>query len=647
MTFNNKNALLLAKAAALGSIFLQSSGYANLNNSVDTEIISISGSRTALPHYQVAGAISVIDEAQIKASGAISLSELLRSIPSVNISKSGPLGTLSELRLRGSESNHVLVLIDGVEINDLGQGGLIDLSHILLANIERVEILRGPQSAVWGSAAVGGIISITSKTANKNNAFLEGSVGSAASTQISAGMSNTQQKLSYSLSANLIDTDGENIAREGDEADGYRNASVFAKLNYAFSPDNRVSTNMRIVDYKSDFDETDFSSGLIADANNISRGEQLSFGLDWYLNLVKQNQANAPFLWSQNLSFQYSQQSNDNFANDSFTGSTSGEKWRMIYYHHFGFSNGHFNLGLEGVDEQFSQSGPVSFGDPNQNQSNTSLSFIADSAQQLTEQLALNASYRYDNNEIFDNASSYRFGINYSFSSHINTFTSVGKAVKNPSFTERFGFFPGTFLGNAELSPESSTSFEAGLRAQLRSGSIQVSWYQAILEDEILGFEFDPESGLFTALNALNDSEREGIELEMSLSTGDVDWALSYAYLDATEQNAEGQASTELRRARHSGSMWLSYNITATHQIYLQADYTGERKDRFFPPFPQAAQIINLDNYWLLSANYRYKPNMQWTFSLRVSNALDTEYEDVVGFSGESRRIFARARYDW
>lgn len=606
------------------------------NPSQKIETISISGARTPLSSQFVAGSLSVIDTFQIEASGALTLTELLRTIPSVNISSSGPLGSLTELRFRGSESNHVLVMLDGVEINDLGQGGLIDLSHLLLANISRIEVLRGPQSALWGSAAVAGVINITSKQPRQNNGHgghVKASYGNKKTSQLQGSFSGTSDNWQYSVSASELSTDGENIARRGNEADGYRNTSLYSKLGYAFSVYNRIHANLRLLDYENDFDTTDPATGLPTDADNVTKGEQLSLGLNWHFSLPES-------IWSQSLSLQYSEQENRNSSEGRFSGATKGEKLRTVYNHNFTLSRGHLNVGIEAIDEHFTQVGPIVFGDPNQSQSNQSQSLIADAHQQLSTTMSITASARYDHNQEFDNASSYRIGLNYQFSQNIRGFISHGEAVKNPTFTERFGFFPGTFLGNQDLAPESSRSSEIGVSAELFDYEIQFSWYRAKLEDEILGFVFDEESALFTAQNAELNSEREGLELQISQTIAQWQWSLSYAYLDASEAQI-----AELRRARHTGSAWLSYQANDKSSWYLQADYTGNRLDRFFPPFPQTGQTIGLDSYWLVSANYRYSINRDIEISLRISNALNSDVEDVVGFSGESRRMIGSLEY--
>jgi vitamin B12 transporter len=628
---------LISLALALSAstyTYAQSNILGAPSDNTEVETISVSGSRTLLSSQFVAGSISVIDEHQIQASGALTLTDLLRTIPSVNVSSSGPMGSLTELRFRGSESNHVLVMLDGVEINDLGQGGLIDLSHLMLANISRIEVLRGPQSALWGSAALAGVISITSKQAtDSTQGHVRASYGNKDTSQLQGSLGGSSEQWRYSISASHLNTKGENIARSGDETDGYRNTNFYSKLTYTFSEHNRINANLRLLDYQNDFDTTDFSTGLLADADNVTNGEQLSLGINWHFSLPKS-------VWSQSLSVQYSEQENQNISDGEFSGSTKGQKLRTVYNHNFTLTRGHLNFGVEAIDERFAQAGPIVFGDPNQTQSNHSKSLITDTHQKLNNALSLNASARYDNNDEFDNATSYRVGLNYQFSDSVRSFISHGKAIKNPTFTERFGFFPGTFLGNNKLTPESSTSSEIGLNATISDYELQVSWYRAKLKNEILGFVFNADNGAFTAQNAELNSEREGLELQLSQTLLRWQWSISYAYLDASEAQ-----TPELRRARHTGSAWFSYQASEVSRWYVQADYTGNRLDRFFPPFPATAQIISLDSYLLVSANYHRSIRQDIEVALRISNALDSDFEDVVGFSGESTRVIASIEY--
>lgn len=652
------NKILLASAliACQPSLAL-----AQTSNSVET--ISITGARSPIAKPFIAGSASVIDSELIMASGALTLTDLLRTIAGVNVSQSGPTGSLTELRFRGGESNHVMVLVDGVEINDLGQGGLVDFSHIVLSQIERVEILRGPQSAVWGSNAISGVINITTKQAGSSGVSpsLQASIGDKGTYQASASVGGMQEHLSYGLNASVYNTDGENISRSGVEDDSYENTSLSAKLALRINDNHRLNTHARYLDYASDFDATDFSTGLISDADNSSLGEQISIGLDWHFNAHNVNgytkeKANAEGVQYSNLvTIQYAQQETLNYSAGSFSGSTLGEKLRVLWNNRFNLEPNTFvNVGLEAVQEDYEQAGPIVFGDPNQKQSNDTYSIVSSTQWSLNEATTLNASLRFDNNSEFDNTDSYRAGAVYRFSNSLRGFASLGKAIKNPTFTERFGFFPQTFLGNPNLQPETQRSLEAGLEGSYSVGkhnfNTQVTVFKAKLNNEILGFVFDADSGQFTAQNASGNSERNGVEISADGQYDALSWQAQYTYLDASEAafDMSGTAnSTELRRARHTGSGNIRYNFEQGTRIYLQADYTGSRLDRFFPPFPAPSQIVGLRTYWLVSANVSHEFSDSLSINLRLNNALDHEYEDVIGFSTESRRVLLSLAYKW
>ena len=614
--------------------------YSQLDSNVET--ISVLGSRAAVDQRTLAGSVSFLDADAIDASGASTVVELLRTFAGVNVSQSGPTGTLSELRFRGSESNHILVLIDGVEINDIGQGGLVDFAHIVVADIERIELLRGPQSALWGTSAVSGVISITTKRASEAQQLSANiTAGTQSTKELGLAYRTKREKLSFGLNLNHLSTDGDNISRNGNEDDGYRNTSLSAKLHYDLNDAHQLTSNLRLVEYTSAFDAVDFATtGLPTDADNISEGNQLNYLFRWL-------HAPSAKLWSQSLTYQLSRNESKNYSQDVFTGSTFGETQRLAWIHYIDFSQGHntgdnfLNVGLDAVEEDFRQAGPIGFGDPNQSQSNTTISMLADGQLGLGESFHVSSSLRRDNSEEFEDVTSFRLGLSWQVKDDFKVFVSRGKAIKNPSFTERFGFFPGTFQGNTNLRPESSYSNEVGLAySPSELFSMQLTHFSTELEDEINGFVFDPATGAFTADNMDETSTREGLELSLKGYLDNFSWSASYAYLDA-----KAPTEIELRRARHTGSLVADYAINDTNNLYIQGDYTGSKLDRFFPPFPASAEIVELGAYWLVSANYSYKISEHLNLNLRAENLLNEVYEDVFGFVGQKRRITLNVRY--
>lgn len=607
------------------------------------ETITIAGTRTPISVGQIAGAVTIIDEARIKASGAIGMTDLLRTVAGVNIGQTGPSGTLTEVRFRGSESNHIMVLVDGVAINDAGQGGLTDFSHLLLANITRIEILRGPQSAIWGSNAIAGVISITTKRGENETIQPSAtvSVGTKDTYSASASASQQMEKFGFNINASTYTTAGENISREGEEKDAYSNTDISGGVNYHFNDNNKLTVNARLLNFSADSDGYNFATGLVSDSNAVAKGEQLSIGLNWHF--APNNSGKDQNIYSQLLSIQYSTQDTDNFNDKIFDRSSKGEKLRVLWTNRFHFAKHKWiNIGLEGTTEDFEQRGATADSEANQDQTNDTASFVSDGLYGLSENLSLSASYRYDNNEDFNNASSYRLGATYAINNNWRLFVSQGKAIKNPTFVERFGFFPNSFLGNEDLTPEQQKSTEAGIEGSFGNTNVQFSWFDASLDNEILGFVFDPDSGQFSAQNATEKSERQGFELSANGQADKISWQAQYSYLDATQGDA-----AELRRSRHTGSISSTYTLNSRHLWYLQADYSGTKFDRFFPPFPQPSQVLSLDSYWLVSANYIYTHNDSLSLNLRFSNLLNEEYEDVIGYNTESRRVLLNIQFAW
>jgi len=629
-------ALLLA--AVLSS--LPTNTFAQQN---EIETISIAGTHAPISVGQIAGAVTIIDEASIKASGAIGITDLLRTVAGVNIGQTGPGGSLTEVRFRGSESNHIMVLVDGIAINDVGQGGLTDFSHLLLANIARIEILRGPQSAIWGSNAIAGVISITTKQTDSNTVQSGATVylGTYSTFGASANASQQIDKLGFYVNASTHKSKGENISRDGAEKDAYSNTDISGGLNYRFNDKNKLSFVARLLNFTADADGYNFATGLVSDNNAVAKGEQLSVGVNWHF--APSTSGKQQSIYSQLVSVQYSTQATDNFTDKVFGRSSQGEKLRLLWTNRFQFAtNKSINIGLEGTTEDFQQRGATPENEANQNQTNDTFSFVTDGLYGLSDKLSLSASYRYDNNQDFNNAGSYRLGATYAVNTNWRFFVSQGKAIKNPTFVERFGFFPNSFLGNAELTPEQQKSTEAGFEGSFDSTSLQISWFDAKLDNEILGFVFDPDSGQFTAQNAMEKSERQGFEISAQGQIEKISWQAQYSYLDASQGNA-----VELRRSRHTGSVSSTYTVDQHHKLYIQADYSGTKFDRFFPPYPQASQVVTLDSYWLVSANYLYTHNDKISVNLRLSNLLDEEYEDVFGYNTESSRALLSLKYAW
>lgn len=596
----------------------------------DIETLTVTGSRLGLSTAQLGVASTVLGAEEIALSGAVQLTDLLRALPGVTLTQSGGLGTFTEIRLRGSETNHLLVLIDGVVANDIGQGSTIDLSHLQASNIARIELLRGAQSAIWGSGAVAGVLSITTKAARLGGNQISATAGLGNQGTVQGGVTARGQagKVKLSSYANYLEASGQNIALSGAEEDGYRNISTGATLRWQADPAHQFTATARLVDYATDYDAIDYvSTGLPVDAANVTDGKQYSGLASWHYTP-------ADTAYAITLTAQYRQDSNDNVAGGRADGGTTGTRYQLTWLNRYAVAQWQLAGGLEYLARQFRQRGPLTFGDPNQRQQDHTTSVFAEVSRDLADDLTLTLSGRYDDNTEYDDAVSYRAALSWAISDAYSVFASHSQAVKTPSFTERFGYFPQTFQGNPDLQPEQSRQWEVGARWQLQQALHgQVSVFDTRLEDEIDGFAFVPDTFIGTAVNRTGTSQRRGAEAQLEWHQGPATWRATYSYVDAEQAD-----TAELRVARHqaSVSMLTALPVPNLH-LYTKAAYTGSRDDQFFPP-AATPQRVGLDAYTLLDINLQYQLSAHWQLALRLDNALDERYQDIVGFRAPARR---------
>jgi len=623
-----KNMETHKKLAALSCVALAavaSHTFAQTDSDTDIETIKVTGSRLNVSADQIAAPVTVIDQAQIEQSGAILVTDLLRGLPGITIAQSGGVGTLTEIRVRGSETNHVLVLIDGVVANDEAQGGLIDLAHLTSSNVARIEFLRGPQSALWGSGAVSGVINITTVSGIAGDSFQSSlSVGSQNTKQFSARAAKQLDSGQIGAYVTALNTQGSNVSQQGSEDDGYDNVTAGLQFSTQVNDTNTLALSARHSDYEVEYDAS--SGGVQVDADNLTDGNRQHVQLAWEF---------APKNTDYRSSLQLigSEDENNSVSGGVNTGGTTGKRIQATWLNYYDVNaNWQVVAGAEWVQRLFQQRGTATqWGDPNQKQDDVTKSVLAEANGRFETHTSISASARFDSNSQFDNATSWRLGISQAINEQVNIFASAGEAVRAPSFTELFGFFEASFIGNPDLQPEKSQDWEIGLSWQVNPTlAVDVSWFNSELTDEINGFAFNADLGLSTAENLLGDSTREGLDLSVTTQLPFSQLQLTYGYLDAKQPSGVD----ETRRANHQGAITLYSDLqNSDWSGYLKLAHTGSRQDDSFATWP--ATKVNLRPYTLISANveYQFKPN--WLVSLRVENALDIDYEDVVSYAGK------------
>ncbi len=613
----------------------------------DLPNLIVSGGLAPIESDHFAGSLTVITAAEIAAAQATYLSDVLRKVPGFAVNQSGGPGTQTQVRVRGSEANHVLVLIDGVRVNDPSAGDEFLFNYALLDDVERIEVIRGPQSAIWGTDAVGAVINIITKTSNNNNFNFDSELGSFNTKRLAVNGGVNQGQWRLDAGVNYLDSSGSNISRQGPEEDGFENLVGHVKVGVDVTEAVGLGLSLRHSDALNEFDGTDFVvTGLPTDADLWTERTQNSGQLQADFNHNEQ--------WQSSLSYQWTDVDADNFTHGlGVTSSTAAEtdeyKFNSTFW--LGERNQHrvsFVADHRAVD--FVQRGQASpFGDPNQQQSYHSTGLAGEYQQQVNDRFNWSLSARNDTFNKFEDVSNYKLAASYQFDHDLRLRGSFGTGSKAPSFIERFGFFPANFMGNPELEPEESDAFEIGLIKSWEQNTLEVVYFSQDLTNEINGFVFDAASGLFTAANQAGDSERQGLELNYSGQIRpDLGFNFNYTYTDATEPGSDGRDAEEVRRPENMAHLSVDYRFAGDRaQLYAQVNYQSDQLDVFFDPVTFVSSNVKLDAYTTFDLTFNWQLSEDYQVYLKGQNLFDEDYEEVLGYArpGASYSIGLRGRF--
>ncbi|MDB4277464.1 TonB-dependent receptor [Gammaproteobacteria bacterium] len=596
----------------------------------DMENILVSASLLPITINRSANAITIIDRNEINNRAVVSASDLLRDVAGLAVSRSGAQGSQTQIRMRGGEANHLLVLVDGVEANNPAQSDEFNWGTLVAAHIERIEIIRGPQSSILGSDAMAGVVNIITRSTDQPlsaNAFFETGGFNTQNNGISIGFKDGG--FDMRLGASDLQTDGENISRSGSEKDGYENTNLNLKSGWRASDQLRLTFVARQSDGMNEYDaDSDFDS-LIDDQDNVSKFRSATMQL-------KADYSSFNGHWQHQLSMAQSTNKNAEF-NQRTPGTVTDsnkDQYRLVSSLLWDELNHRLSLLIEREEEEFQQRGPINdygvFGiyDPNQTRSRETDSLALEYRADISEKLTLAVSTRHDDNSEFNSSDTSRVEAIYQINDSVRLRSAYGTAIKNPTFTERFGFYT-NFIGNPSLEPEESSNWELGIDQLFNQGgsTLSVTFFNSELENEIDGNFMDPVTFRYTSKNRQGLSKRQGMELTTVNKLNDaLSLNTSYTYTDSVEPDGANRLVDEVRRARHIGSLNLSWQAMDSLHINANAQYNGSQMDVVYPKNVKLADytVVNL------SANYRATPNLD--VYVRFDNLLDESYEEVFSY---------------
>jgi len=603
---------------------------------IDTDQIVITASRAPETEAQTPTSVTIIDQTRIQRLDEPIVTSLIRLTPSAAVATSGPLGSLTEIRIRGAEANHTLVFVDGIKINDPASGDTPRLEIFNADLASRIEVVRGPQSALWGSEAIGGVIAINGvDDAPGASASAEG--GSFGFARASASASVVTRKASLAGAIGFQQATGIDSFNGHGDKDGYHNLSGRIRGTWHPVPNVELGGSAIALTGSSEFDGFDPVTFAHTDTLDSSRN-RLAAGLI----LASAGTSSTP--WRVQLASSFLESSNRNYLAQVQQNRTRGDRGNVSAQVERRFTTGPIahtlitaaELERETFHARDTIYGGLSDQDRSRNHEALTVEWRGE-AKAVTGDLAV----RRDIFNRFKDATSLRASLLARVGGGFSVAGSYGEGIAQPTFFDLYGFFPNNFLGNPSLKPESSRGFELSLRYRRGPVEASLTGYRQKLHDEIVDI-FDSNTGLFSTANRRETSDRAGVEAVFGWQLADkLRLSANYAYLDATQPDDTSLTQVhELRRPKHSGSVAL--DGTAGKLTYGGSlAYVGSHSDqRDTFPFDR----VTLGSYWLADARIAYAVRPGFELFARVSNALNQRYEDVFGYRTERRAAYAGIR---
>jgi vitamin B12 transporter len=605
----------------------------------------VTATRTAQPIQKIGQSVTVLTQAAIEASQAISITELLAQQPGVSFTRNGGPGTTTSLNIRGAESQHTVVLIDGVKLNDPSstQGGF-NSGNLLVGDIARIEILRGAQSTLWGSQAIGGVVNIV--TADPTVSFtssVEAEAGARKTGYLRAAAGGASDKITWRLAGGYYTTDGFSSYKVGKEKDGYQNTGVSGRVRVALT--DNVSAEVRSVysKGKNDFD------AFNGDSAEFARTEELVV----YTGL---NFALLEGRWNNRLGYAYTDTDRENLNPARPTGpitfDAAGKNKRFEYQGVFAISdiwtatfggeseksrmrtrspsattqNAPFRTGRVGVDSVYGQ-------------------LQVEPIQGLT----LTGGLRYEDHDTYGSHTLGQVAAAYALNEGNTVLrASFGQGFRAPGLYELYSEY-----GNTNLSPEEFDSWDAGVEQRVFGGKARASatWFHREADNEIRFFSC--ASGSTAALcnpggtfrfgyyDNVQKTKAQGVELigEVKPVTA-LTIAANYTYTDAESNSGTTKGKQLTRRPKNMGNLSATYVWPVKLSTTVAVRYVGKTYNN-----DTNTQVVK--DYTLVDLRAAYPINETLEVFGRVENAFEKDYQTILNYGTPGRGAFVglRARF--
>ena len=558
---------------------------------------------------------TVLDEQEIRNSGASDVSTLLRSLAGVEVSQTGGLGSSANVYMRGTNANQVLVLIDGVRVNSATMGSTA-LEHIMLDNVERIEVVRGNVSSLYGSEAIGGVIQIFTKQGHAAPAFnASAGVGNQGTQRVSAGYSGVVGDTSFSLNAGRVKTDGVSAMNPSlmpganPNNNGYDNNTVDAQIKHALNADHALSAAVFSTRGNVSYDNQ--YNTLTTDVNNtVENIDKVSLASDDQLSAM----------WHSQVRLAQGTDDSHTYLNGAQTSRYQTQSNQLAWQNNLKIADGQ-QLSLSAETLGQSVTSDTLFTQTTRNVNSLLGGYTGEYGAQ---QVQLNV--RQDNYSDFGTANTGLLGYGLTFADSWRATASVSNAFKAPTFNDMY--YPlgtGTYQGNPNLKPERSQNQEVGLHYAENGQRVDAVYFDNRISDLIAY-----TTGYTTVIN-INQAEITGQELSYM-----GDFGSKHLKASLTLQNPRDTATGLVLplRAKEFATIAASHDLGVVN-MGAEARYSGERQDG----------THTLSAYSLFNLTARYTIDAHLNLLARVDNVFNVDYSEAYGYNTLGRTLFVGLNY--
>ncbi len=595
--------------------------------------IVVTASRVETPLSEVGAAMTVITRAEIERRQYRTVADALRDVPGLHIVRTGGFAGLTSVFLRGAGSGHTVVLLDGIELNDpSAPSGAYDLAGLLTEGVERIEILRGPQSTLHGSNAMGGVIHVVTATGQgppEGSSRVE--VGTYRTLHGAARVAAGSDEWAWSVQVDRRQTDGISATAGGAEHDAGESTGGSAILEWSPAGEWRIRGILHGRDGEV---ENDQGGGVGADDPNFVSGTAEVAGS------VEVRFDVAPAWWKPRLELAFTR--HDREAVDEpdparpLTRSRSvfdGRRWKAIWQNELLLGAHRVVAGIdhevESADSRFASDGEFGpFESELPEVSARTTGIFAEDRVAIGSRAHLALGIRADDHSRFGGVVTYRAAPVLHLGQTVRLRGALGSGFRAPGLSQLLD----PAFGNPDLEPERSDGVEAGIDLVSRDGDLRAgaTWFATSFEDLIV---FDGE-----ALRNVGEAESQGLELTAEAEVGErLDLEVSYTYMDTEEVTGEDAGRPLLRRPRHAASLAGGY-LFGSAEVGFLIRRVGAREDLDFTTFPSPR--VELDGYTTLRLTAAYGWGDRFRLFGRVENLTGAEYEEIFQFGTPGRAVY-------